>query len=60
MEWLAERHNDSKLEEISKLVEQGLYQSLKEGVKTKDLGGSASTSEFAEAISERINQTVVN
>ncbi len=60
MEWLAERHNDSKLEEISKVVEQGLNQSLKEGVKTKDLGGNASTSEFAEAISERINQTVVN
>ncbi|MEF2097344.1 isocitrate/isopropylmalate dehydrogenase family protein [Bacillus sp. CFBP9009] len=60
MEWLAERHNDGKIEEIGKLVEQGLYQSLKDGIKTKDLGGNASTSEFAEAISERINQTVLN
>ncbi|MED4072081.1 isocitrate/isopropylmalate dehydrogenase family protein [Priestia endophytica] len=59
MEWLAERHNDNNLEEIGKLVEQSLYQSLKDGIKTKDLGGNASTSEFAKAISERINQIFV-
>lgn len=56
MDWLAEKHNDPKLQEMGKLVEQGLYQSLEEGVKTKDLGGSASTSEFAEAISARISK----
>uniref|UniRef100_UPI000B18C8CC isocitrate/isopropylmalate family dehydrogenase n=1 Tax=Domibacillus robiginosus TaxID=1071054 RepID=UPI000B18C8CC len=60
MDWLAERHNDPKLKEMGQLVEQGLYQSLEEGVKTKDLGGNASTSDFAEAISERINQVVLN
>lgn len=60
MEWLAERHNDNNLEEIGKLVEQSLYQSLKDGIKTKDLGGNALTSEFAKAISERINQIFVN
>ncbi|RAS77127.1 isocitrate/isopropylmalate dehydrogenase family protein [Priestia endophytica] len=60
MEWLAERHNDNNLEEIGKLVEQSLYHSLKDGITTKDLGGNASTSEFAKAISERINQIFVN
>ncbi|MFP7176187.1 isocitrate/isopropylmalate dehydrogenase family protein [Priestia filamentosa] len=60
MEWLAERHNDDKLEKLGKLVEQGLYQSLKDGVKTKDLGGNSSTSEFAKAISEKISQTVTS
>ncbi|HZG73216.1 MAG TPA: isocitrate/isopropylmalate dehydrogenase family protein [Chondromyces sp.] len=60
MEWLAERHNDSRLAEMGKLVEQGLYQSLKDGIKTKDLNGNATTYSFAEAISERINQTVLN
>ncbi|YCA41603.1 isocitrate/isopropylmalate dehydrogenase family protein [Bacillus sp. JZ8] len=60
MEWLAERHNDNNLGEIGKLVEQSLYQSLKDGIKTKDLGGNASTSEFSKAISERINQIFVN
>lgn len=59
MEWLAERHRDEQLEEVGKLVEQGLYQSLKDGIKTKDLGGTASTSEFAQAISERIEKTVI-
>ena len=60
MDWLAERHNDPKLKEMGQLVEQGLYQSLEDGVKTKDLGGSASTSGFADAISERINQSVLS
>ncbi|GIN20405.1 MAG TPA: isocitrate/isopropylmalate dehydrogenase family protein [Bacillus bacterium] len=58
MDWLAERHNDPNLKETGRLVEQGLYQSLEDGVKTKDLGGSASTSDFAEAILERINQSI--
>ena len=60
MEWLAERHDDAKLKELGQLVEQGLYQALEEGVKTKDLGGSASTSGFADAITERIHQAVLN
>lgn len=59
MDWLAERHNDPKLKETGRLVEQGLYQSFEDGVKTKDLGGNASTSDFAEAISERISQSVL-
>ncbi|GGE42253.1 3-isopropylmalate dehydrogenase [Pullulanibacillus camelliae] len=54
MEWLAEKHNDPKLKEMGTYVEQSLAQSLKEGIKTKDLGGHATTSEFAEAISEKI------
>ncbi len=58
MDWLAERHNDPNLKETGRLVEQGLFQSLEDGVKTKDLGGSASTSDFAEAILERINQSI--
>lgn len=60
MDWLAERHNDPNLKETGRLVEQGLYQSLEDGVKTKDLGGSASTSDFAEAILERINQSILS
>ncbi|MEM1504062.1 isocitrate/isopropylmalate dehydrogenase family protein [Domibacillus sp. 8LH] len=60
MDWLSERHKDLKLKEMGQLVEQGLYQSLEDGVKTRDLGGSATTSGFAEAVADRINQALVN
>ncbi|AEN90491.1 MULTISPECIES: isocitrate/isopropylmalate family dehydrogenase [Priestia] len=38
-------------------VEHALYQTLQDEVKTKDLGGHASTSEFTEAILEKIKST---
>ncbi|MFD2215539.1 isocitrate/isopropylmalate dehydrogenase family protein [Metabacillus endolithicus] len=60
MDWLSERHNDQKLSELGKLVENGINKTLEDGVKTGDLGGSASTSEFAEAIVDRIKSAVLN
>ncbi|NWF49821.1 MAG: NADP-dependent isocitrate dehydrogenase [Ignavibacteriaceae bacterium] len=35
-------------------IEDALFQTLKEGIKTKDLGGKATTMEFTNAIIERI------
>ncbi|WP_368654462.1 isocitrate/isopropylmalate dehydrogenase family protein [Ornithinibacillus sp. 4-3] len=55
MEWLAERHQDPKLKEIAEIVETGLYQTMESGVKTKDLGGQALTTEFVETIVNQIN-----
>lgn len=60
MEWLSERHNDPKLAKMGELVEQSLYESLTDGVKTKDLGGNASTSDFADSILLKINAAVLN
>ncbi|MBO1511493.1 isocitrate/isopropylmalate dehydrogenase family protein [Metabacillus bambusae] len=60
MDWLSERHNDQKLTELGKLVENGINRTLEDGVKTGDLGGSASTTEFAEAIVDRIKSAVLN
>lgn len=65
MEWLAEKHGDTRLQEMGRMVEEGLYRSLADGIKTRDLKGSASTSEFAKAISERMqgnttNRTTIN
>ncbi|MFC0274596.1 isocitrate/isopropylmalate dehydrogenase family protein [Metabacillus herbersteinensis] len=59
MDWLAERHEDPKLTEVGKLVENGIKKALEDGVKTGDLGGSASTSGFSEAIIERIDSAVL-
>lgn len=55
MEWLAERHQDPKLKQIAGIVETGLYQTMESGIKTKDLGGQALTTEFVEAIVNQIN-----
>ncbi len=54
LKWLAEKHADHKLTEVAATVEHALYQTLQDEVKTKDLGGHTSTSEFTEAILERI------
>lgn len=59
MDWLSERHHDAKLHQVGQLVEQGINSCLKAGTMTGDLGGSASTSEFAEAIIARIGELAV-
>lgn len=59
MDWLSERHHDAKLHQVGELVEQGINSCLKDGTMTGDLGGSASTSEFAEAIIARIGELAV-
>jgi 3-isopropylmalate dehydrogenase len=40
---------------VAATVEHALYQTLQAEVKTKDLGGHASTSDFTEAILDRVN-----
>ena len=54
LDWLAARHNDETVAEVAKLMEQGVMKTLEDGVKTKDLGGTASTTDFTAAICERI------
>ncbi|WP_201004014.1 isocitrate/isopropylmalate dehydrogenase family protein [Paenibacillus glycanilyticus] len=54
LEWLASRHGDDNLIKVARSMEEGIFTTLAEGVKTRDLGGSASTTEFTEAIAERI------
>lgn len=58
MDWLGERFDDKKIIEVGQLVEKGINKALEDGVKTRDLGGSASTSEFGEAIAERIKNVL--
>jgi 3-isopropylmalate dehydrogenase len=55
LRWLAEKHTDHKLPEVAATVDCALYQTLQDEVKTKDLGGHASTSDFTEAILDRVN-----
>ncbi|PAE16296.1 3-isopropylmalate dehydrogenase, partial [Virgibacillus sp. 7505] len=45
-----------KLDAVAKTMEKEIFATVEAGIKTGDLGGNASTSEFAEAIVSRINQ----
>jgi 3-isopropylmalate dehydrogenase len=54
LDWLSARHSDSNLTELARKMESAIFTTLAEGVKTKDLGGTASTTEFAQGIVERI------
>lgn len=56
LQWLAAHHNDDNLDEIAKVMEDAVLQTIAEGPTTRDLGGSASTTEFTEAVIKRINQ----
>lgn len=54
-EWLNTQHHDKKLKEVAELIENSLFETVRAGIKTGDLGGKSSTSEFAEAIVERFS-----
>jgi 3-isopropylmalate dehydrogenase len=57
LDWLSVQHNDSNLSEIAKIIENGLFRAVSEGVKTRDLGGNASTREFTQGIIERLSSS---
>ncbi|MFI6875723.1 isocitrate/isopropylmalate dehydrogenase family protein [Streptomyces sp. NPDC050400] len=53
-EWLAARHDDPALAQLAKIIEAGVAQAIASGTSTRDLGGSASTSEFTAAVVKAI------
>ncbi|SDF36783.1 isocitrate/isopropylmalate dehydrogenase family protein [Sporomusa acidovorans] len=56
LDWMAERHNDPALEKMARTAENAIMKTLANGICTPDLGGSASTTGFTEAIVEKIKQ----
>ncbi len=54
LDWLASRHQDQELHRIARLAEQSIMTTIEEGICTRDLGGSATTTEFTAAIIKRI------
>ncbi|MCM3781430.1 isocitrate/isopropylmalate dehydrogenase family protein [Neobacillus mesonae] len=50
LEWLSARHHDDKLKTVGKRIENALFKTMEDGVKTRDLKGSASTTEFSAAL----------
>ncbi|TFV63168.1 isocitrate/isopropylmalate dehydrogenase family protein [Geodermatophilus sp. DF01-2] len=54
LEWLGTRHGDPRATDAAVRVEAGVRAAVRAGVSTPDLGGSASTGEFTDAVVERI------
>ena len=54
LDWLGNKHNDSKCIEVGQKLESTIFDLVKSGVKTKDIGGEMSTSEFTNAITNNL------
>ncbi|MGV9503800.1 isocitrate/isopropylmalate dehydrogenase family protein [Streptomyces sp. XY006] len=53
-EWLAAKHGDDRLATVAKTIEKGVADAIAAGTSTRDLGGSASTTEFTAAVVKAI------
>jgi 3-isopropylmalate dehydrogenase len=50
LDWLGAKHDDPRLADAAVRVEKGVAAAVAAGTSTRDLGGSASTSEFTAAV----------
>ena len=53
-DWLGKKHNDAKCIEVGQKLESTIFDLVKTGVKTKDIGGDASTTEFTKQITDNL------
>jgi 3-isopropylmalate dehydrogenase len=56
LEWLGTRHDDPRAADAAVRVADGVRDAVRESVSTPDLGGTATTGEFADAVVERIHR----
>ena len=55
LDWLAAKHEDTELLSVSRRIERAIQQVYADGIRTADLGGNVSTSEFADAVIARLS-----
>jgi len=53
-EWLGIKNNDKSCQGVAKSIESAVYGIVKDGIKTKDIGGNKSTKEFTQNVISRI------
>ena len=51
-DWLGAKHNDSRCLQTGQKLESTIFDLVKSGVKTKDIGGNMSTTEFTRAVTD--------
>ncbi|MCV0401651.1 MAG: isocitrate/isopropylmalate dehydrogenase family protein [Nitrosopumilus sp.] len=54
LDWLGNKHNDSKCVKVGERLESTIFDLVKSGVKTKDIGGTSSTTEFTKQITDNL------
>ena len=54
LDWLGVKHDDSKCIEVGKKLESTIFNLVKNGVKTKDIGGDKTTTEFTQEITQNL------
>ena len=53
-DWLGTKHNDSKCFEVGQKLESTIFDLVKSGVKTRDIGGDKTTTEFTKQITDNL------
>ena len=54
LDWLGTKHNDQKCFEMAKKLESTIFDLVKSGIKTKDIGGDKTTTEFTKQITDNL------
>jgi 3-isopropylmalate dehydrogenase len=54
LEWLGDRHKDRKAAEEGARIEDAIISLLKQGKKTKDIGGKLTTTEFTDLVAKEM------
>jgi 3-isopropylmalate dehydrogenase len=54
LDWLGKKHDDVKCIAVGQKLESTIFDLVKQGVKTKDIGGEKSTTEFTKEITNRL------
>jgi 3-isopropylmalate dehydrogenase len=54
LEWLGTKHDDKKCFEIANKIESTVFDVVKAGIRTKDIGGDKTTKEFTQEIVNRL------
>jgi 3-isopropylmalate dehydrogenase len=54
LEWLGTKNNDKSCHDAARKIEDAVYGIVKDGIKTKDIGGNKSTREFTQNVISRI------
>jgi len=54
LDWLGTKYNDPKCFEVAKKLESTIFDLVKSGVKTKDIGGDKTTTEFTKYITDNL------
>ncbi|WP_111766009.1 isocitrate/isopropylmalate dehydrogenase family protein [Nakamurella deserti] len=50
LDWLGAKYDDNRVRDAAARVEKGVFDAVRSGASTGDLGGSASTTEFTDAV----------